>query len=331
MNVVMIVPTGIGADIGGHAGDANPAAKLLGSVCTNLLLHPNVVNASDINEMPTNAWYIEGSMLDRFLSGEIELYRPKYNKILLCVNKPVSHNIVNSASAANYTIGADITVIKLNTPLRMKAYYNKVGMADGEVTGWRELVSQVQQYDFDALAIATDVIVDLNTAHTYLRNGGVNPWGGIEAKASKLITTALNKPVAHAPFGGHTFDDFKEIVDPRIAAECVSECYVHCVLKGLHRAPRINSGIFRQGLMSVNDVDMLVSPYGCYGKPHKECAAHGIPIMLVRENQTCLNYKPMESFIIVENYWEAAGYIMALQSGIKPETVRRPVRKTIVL
>ena len=32
MNVVMIIPTGIGCEIGGHAGDANPIAKLLSSV-----------------------------------------------------------------------------------------------------------------------------------------------------------------------------------------------------------------------------------------------------------------------------------------------------------
>ena len=54
-NVVMLVPTGIGCEIGGHAGDAGPAARLLASVCDRLLLHPNVVNGSDMNEMPENA------------------------------------------------------------------------------------------------------------------------------------------------------------------------------------------------------------------------------------------------------------------------------------
>ena len=32
-NAVLLVPTGIGADIGGHAGDATPVAQLLASVC----------------------------------------------------------------------------------------------------------------------------------------------------------------------------------------------------------------------------------------------------------------------------------------------------------
>ena len=44
-NAVLLVPTGIGAEIGGHAGDATPVATLLASVCDTLVTHPNVVNA----------------------------------------------------------------------------------------------------------------------------------------------------------------------------------------------------------------------------------------------------------------------------------------------
>ena len=51
---VLIIPTGIGAEIGGHAGDGNPVAKLIASCCDKLITHPNVVNAADINEMPSN-------------------------------------------------------------------------------------------------------------------------------------------------------------------------------------------------------------------------------------------------------------------------------------
>ena len=54
-NAVFLVPTGIGAEIGGHAGDATPAARVLAEACEKLITHPNVVNASDLNEMPENA------------------------------------------------------------------------------------------------------------------------------------------------------------------------------------------------------------------------------------------------------------------------------------
>jgi hypothetical protein len=51
-NTVLMIPTGIGAQVGGHAGDAGAVARLIGSGCDNLITHPNVVNGSDINEMP---------------------------------------------------------------------------------------------------------------------------------------------------------------------------------------------------------------------------------------------------------------------------------------
>jgi hypothetical protein len=62
-NAVLLVPTGIGAAIGGHAGDAGPASRLLATVCDNLITHPNVVNASDINEMTENTLYVEAGCL----------------------------------------------------------------------------------------------------------------------------------------------------------------------------------------------------------------------------------------------------------------------------
>lgn len=144
MNTVFIVPTGIEASIGGHAGDATPAFKLVASVSDIAITHPNVVNASDINEMPSNTWYVEGSMLDRFLRGEICLKRPRRgNKILLAVNKPLRPEIANAANAARRTIGADIKVVGLNTELKMYGVLTDEG-ASGEVTGWEALVEQVQ-------------------------------------------------------------------------------------------------------------------------------------------------------------------------------------------
>ena len=67
MNIVLIIPTGIGAKIGGGCGDANPVAKLIGSVSDKLITYPNVVNGADINEMLANPLYIEVSQLDKFL------------------------------------------------------------------------------------------------------------------------------------------------------------------------------------------------------------------------------------------------------------------------
>ena len=66
MNGIFIIPTGIGCSIGGHAGDATCAVNLIASICNDLIVNPNAVNASDINEMANNCLYVEGSILDRF-------------------------------------------------------------------------------------------------------------------------------------------------------------------------------------------------------------------------------------------------------------------------
>ena len=329
MNVVLIVPTGIGAEIGGHAGDANPVAKLIGKCCDKLITHPNVVNASDINEMPENALYVEGSILDRFLRGEIYLKEVFYNKILLVVNKDLDADTLNAANAARVTIGANIQVIELETPLEMIGYYNKQGKADGKITGYLELVEQIKDYNFDALVIQTNIQVERETKLNYLKKGGVNPWGGIEAIASKLIADKLDKPVAHSPYvnwtlGQDDLQDFNEVVDPRMSAEMVSICYLHCILKGLHKAPRVD---YNKGL-SVDDMDFLISPINCIGEPHYACIEAGIPIIAVRENKTILLDIMPEEIIIVDNYIEAAGLLMAYKAGINPKSVRRPFNHT---
>ena len=319
MNTVFIVPTGIGAAIGGDAGDATPAFKLIASISDIAITHPNVVNASDINEMPNNAWYVEGSTLDRFLEGKIKLKKPHSNKILLAVNKPIRPETINAMNAARYTIGCDIEYIELETDLRMVATMGPEG-ASGKVIGWKELVNQINKphvrwgsyYEFDALAIASPIEVPKERALEYFRTGGINPWGGVEAVASKLIANAINKPVAHAPIENteEELKYFNEVVGPARAAEAISQCYIHCVFKGLHKAPRISD----TGL-SVDDIDCLVSPLNCYGRPHKACEKAGIPIITVKENTTCLDIEP-QHHDWVDNYFEAAGYIQSLKEGI---------------
>lgn len=317
MNTVFIVPTGIGAAIGGHAGDATPAFKLIASVSDIAITHPNVVNASDINEMPNNAWYVEGSILDRFLEGQIHLEKPKSNKILLATNKPIQPETINAANAARHTIGCEIEIMELDYPFEMIGNFNEDGTAGGECHGIDNLINQTMRHDFDALAVASRITVPKEVALQYFREGGINPWGGIEAIISKRLAIAINKPVAHAPVetNNEELKMFNEVVNPRIAAEMVSAAYIHCVFKGLHKAPRISD----RGL-TVRDIDCLITPINCFGRPHQACINANIPIVAVRENNTCLN-KPIPQCIIVENYLEAVGYIQLLRTGISWESV----------
>ena len=70
---VMIVPTGIGAAIGGFAGDALPSARLLSSCVDTLITHPNVLNGAMMYWPMSNALYVEGYALDEFANGNIAL------------------------------------------------------------------------------------------------------------------------------------------------------------------------------------------------------------------------------------------------------------------
>lgn len=155
--------------------------------------------------------------------------------------------------------------------------------------------------------------------------------GGVEAIASKLIANKLNKPVAHSPIEPQedAADFFKPntIVDPRMAAESVSISYLHCILKGLHKAPQISKN---EGL-SVDDIDFLITPINCVSTPHFACMKKNIKIIAVEENINCLKDKMPESFIIAKNYLEAAGIVSAYKAGINYKTVQRPLEYTSII
>jgi hypothetical protein len=289
-----------------------------------------VVNASDINEMPENCLYVEGSILDRFLKGEFFLKKVNYNKILLAVNKPVSEYTYHAVNAARYTIGADIKIVELENELKMRGFYNVAGNADGEIEGWESLCDQVKKYDFDVLAIQSKIEIDPVTKLNYLEKGGVNPWGGVEAKISKLVSSHLDKPVAHSPYVDREIDKdeieyFLKSSDPRMSAEAVSISFLHCIFKGLHKAPAID---YSKGI-SNKDIDFMISPIGCLGEPHYACIENNIPVIVVKENTTIFNKTMPDNFIIVDNYLEAAGYIMSCKAGVDPKSTRRPVTKPL--
>ncbi len=328
MNVIFIVPTGLGAPIGGHAGDATPAAKLIAAACDTLILHPNVVNASDINEMPENSLYVTGSTIDDLLEGSIGLARVTSNRIAVLVNLPVPNEIVNLVSASRASVGIDAFIVGLPEELKMTAYYTPEGAASGHIEGAQEAIGHLESLDepYDAVAILTKVVVTPEMFHDYLAMPKVNPWGGVEAKLTRIMTDGLQVPCAHAPFG-HTVSDFNEIVDPRIAAEMISETYGFCIMKGLHKAPRItlpNEGI------NATDIDALVTPEGCYGVPHQQCVRLGIPIIAVKENIVAIKNKTQYLKLTAATYLEAAGIILALKKGILLESLSRPVLDTQV-
>jgi hypothetical protein len=121
------------------------------------------------------------------------------------------------------------------------------------------------------------------------------------------------------------------IVDPRKAPETASVTYLHCILKGLHKSPRITE--YNDGL-SVSDISCLIIPDKCLSLPVLACLEQGIPVIAVRENKNKMGNNLEElpfkkgKLFIVDNYLEAVGIMHLLKAGISIDTVKRPIKHT---
>src|SRR5580658_7126198 len=69
LNVALVVPTGVGASIGGFIGDASPVARAFEAVADVTILHPNVVNGADLYGAGDRSLYVDGFTLDEFFAG----------------------------------------------------------------------------------------------------------------------------------------------------------------------------------------------------------------------------------------------------------------------
>ena len=346
----LLIPTGVGAELGGHAGDAGPLAKLMGQVSDRVLLHPNVVNASDINEMPPNALYIEGSVLCRVLMGTTGLQEVRSNRILTVID---DHKLdlfrnaaINSVNGARATYGLDCAeIVCLNPPVKLRARFSTSGRAAGRVEDFAGLVDAIKSRagSFDAVSISSVIDVPHEYHQGYFDAEGkmVNPWGGVEAMLTHALSMIFNVPTAHSPmFETPEIADMDPgVVDPRMAAEAVSVTFLNCTLKGLQQSPKLiqeRAAFNSPSVISVEDVSCLVTPVGCIGLPLLAALEQGITVIAVKENSNImkndLNSLPWApgQLIYVENHWEAAGVIASLRAGISPESVRRPFAFTQV-
>jgi hypothetical protein len=336
-NVCMTIPTGIGCAIGGHAGDAGPAARLLAATCDNLIINPNVVNASDINEMPDNALYVEGSTIDRWLAGDIDLRPTRSNRILVVVqdheDPTITDLVINTANAARATWGARITkVVKLKEAPILKAFYRPDGTATATMTGTTKLYDLLneERHHCDAVAIATVIDLPMEYHKKYFAGElPINPWGGPEAVLTHWIGRNFNIPCAHAPmiesWDAWEFDT--DQIDPRMTAEAISCGFIHCVIKGLAKAPRItysqhHDNLNRNGLV-------LVVPRNCDGPAVQAAKDKGATVIEVIGNtnlkttELCpYQWRPGQ-YHRVWDYFQAAGYILAIRNGIDPTACQR--------
>jgi hypothetical protein len=247
-----------------------------------------------------------------------------------------NNEIVNAVSSARISLGISCDVVKMSDRINSLSLYSGSGRAVGEVENIEKLFGITKKYiqNYDAIGLSTFIKVpDQFHKMYFMEDNMINPWGGIEAMLTHSLSLEFNIPSAHSPMmsSREVMDLEVGIVEPRKAPETSSVTYLHCILKGLHKSPKLVP--FEKGL-NVEDISCLIIPDGCVGLPTLAAIEHEIPVIAVRENknrmQNSLEEYPFKQgkLFIVDNYLEAVGVMKAIKSGISVDAVRRPIAYT---
>ena len=315
---VFIVPTGIGAAIGGYAGDAASYARKFSEKCT-LIVNPNVVNAGGFSGINENMLYVEGYTLDDFMKGNISLLPvDKQNKIGIVFDKSIPSDVlnvhINTMNAVRVVYGTHVSeYVITDEPMGIDFVLNKNGVSDGTVKNPKTMKTSVEtliKKGCNAIAIVGMFKDPEDLNEDYANGVGTDPVGGVEAILSHYISKEFKIPCAHSP----AFADYQiypDIVNPKSASEYITPTFLPCILLGLSHAPQISK---EQGI-KVNDADFIVMPYNSLGSPAVFGAIeHGIKIYAVKENTTALDVTAdklgiADNVCIVDSYAECLNLI----------------------
>ncbi len=329
----LILPTGIGLQTGGFAGDGTVATNLLAQAADVVVTHPNAVNAAGLNWARSNVLYVEGAMLDTWLAGAIALRPVRANRVGVLVDRAIATiggmPLVQNAIGAFGAVGGGAALCTLtDAPLELALELAPGGTSLGAmrnpdvlVHGARQLVAR----GADAIALVTEFTHLTDPASDpgdpYLAGRGVDPIGGLEAILSHIVWHAVGVPCAHAPFLWPS----AEACDPRVAAEELGGTFIACVLRGLQTAPRpVALGAARAG--DVLCPDVVIVPQGAVGGSGTLVSgARGLPLIAV-DNPSVLSVDSTDLELAAtpaRSYAEAAGLVLALAAGLDPLALER--------
>ena len=303
-----IVPTGVGASIGGYAGDASKWARKFAEQC-KLIVNPNVVNAACFSGITDNMYYVEGYSLDEFFKGNLKLLPSKHNKIGIIFDKSIKHDVfnvhINTLNAVKTVYGINIIGYDItDEDVGVTFFIDSSGVSTGNIKNLQTINRSAQRLiNIGAEAIAIVCRFPDEQGDDYSNGIGVAPVGGVEAIISHYISKEFQIPCAHAP----AFDDIgisTQIVNHKCAAEYITPTFLPCILLGLAQAPQLS----KKGSIRVSDLDFLIMPYNALGGvPVLEMQKLNKPVYAVRENSTVLNVQSAHLGInctIVDSYQE---------------------------
>lgn len=291
--IAFIVPTGIGASIGGFAGDASCFAKSF-TEDFNVIVNSNVVNAACFSGITDNMLYTEGWTFSQFIKGNVYLKPSKNNKIGVIFDKNISKGILNvhlnTINAVKTVYGIDIIGYEItNEPVDVNFYKELSGISNGSVENEKTLIEAGKKLiNKGADAIAVVCKFEEPPVDEYQNGIGVDIVGGVEAVISHYLTRELKVPVVHSP----AFEDItisKDLVNPKTAAEYITPTFLPCILIALNNAPLI-AFEKKEFVISNNDVKALIMPFNSMGASIvPDALNNGIKVFGVKENTSILN------------------------------------------
>ena len=334
---LMVVPTGIGCELGGYAGDAVPAARLLAGASGCLITHPNVMNGASLYWSDPRIHYVEGSSLDRFAAGELALEPVRSQRIGLLLDAGIEEELrlrhLQVADGCRASLGLNIGPIETTTaPIGVSLSQGESGASWGLLER-PDLLLEAGERLRDAGATAIAVIARFpddpgsEALTAYRQGGGVDALAGAEAVISHWLSRQLNLPCAHAPALSPLEMDPQ--LDPRAAGEELGYTFLPCVLVGLSRAPSLRPAAEASAeAIRFEQIGAVVVPAGALGGAAVlACAERGVPVIAV--DNPCVLSVTAEALGIEAlpacSYSEAAGLVLALREGISPEALRRPL------
>jgi len=309
---IFIVPTGIGASIGGYAGDASVWARKFAKKM-KLIVNPNVVNAGGFSGISDNMLYVEGYSLDKFIKGNINLLPSWENKIGVVFDKSIPQDVlnvhINTINAVKTVYGINILGYEITgAPVGVEFKLDNNGISNGNVINPETMLHAAKKLvnagcEAIALVCMFEDPEEMNAG--YADGIGTDPVGGAEAILSHYISRELCVPCAHSP----AFKDYQiypDLVNPKASSEYITPTFLPCILLGLSNAPKLTSGAG----ISVKNTDFIAVPYNALGSSAVLSAVQdGIKVYAVKENCTALNVTPdklgiLNSVSVIDTYEE---------------------------
>ncbi|AFZ37184.1 hypothetical protein Sta7437_3688 [Stanieria cyanosphaera PCC 7437] len=343
---VLIVPTGVGAAIGGYAGDALPVARAMAQVCDRVLTHPNVLNGAQLYWSMDNTYYVEGYGLDRFAASNWGLQPVHQNRIGLLLDRGIETELrlrhLQAADATRATLGLNLTdYVVTDAPLEVQlrtaasgASWGTIGNPASLLRGAEKLIRQAGANAIAVVARFPDEQESL-ALNNYRHGAGVDPLAGAEAVISHLLVRQFQIPAAHAPALNPL--PLEPNLSPRAAAEELGYTFLPCVLVGLSRAPqfvtpqkstsaRTSPALEVSATIWANQVDTVIVPASaCGGSAILSFSGTSTQIIAVEENTTQMQVPPEPlgiKAIRVNSYLEALGIVVAHRAGINADALR---------